>query len=336
MSEELNQSPDAQQGPEVERQGPPEAAAGRAQGQQPASEIYIQPEERAYAGQPHYPPLPEMYAQAPGGPHIQNPYSAPAPGAPGFAPQPAYRYEALVRAQPLPLAQSLRELPAQYRKILLRPGVPSFAEEQGKAEWGVIWLQIFLLMVFETMLALPVGLGYIPALNNSLSSVGAAPLSSSVFLIALTVGVIVFAPIAFFIQVGIQYLLGRAFQGRGQFTQQAYNQLLFQVPTTFLISLLYVIMTPFLSDMASVLSVTSGSVAPLPVNGVGLAVVLLMGLLAWAISIYAIVLNVFAIMASHRISGGRATGVVLIPYAVLLVLYAGCICAGVFAALGGM
>jgi len=330
MSEELDHSSDAQQESQV---GPQETAAERGQ-RQPVSEIYIQPEETVSAGQPHYPPLPDMYAQAPGGPRIQNPPLAPAPGAAGFGQPPVSRYEMVARTQPLPLAQAIRELPVQYRKILLRPGVRSFAEEQGKAEWGIVWLQILLLVVFETMLALPLGLGYIPTLNSSLSAVGAAPLSSSFFLTALTIGVLLVAPIAFFVQVGIQYLLGRAFQGRGQFVQQAYNQLLFQVPTTFFVSLLYLIMTPFLSDMAAVLSVTPGSVAPPPVDGAGLALVLLLGLLAWAVNIYAIVLNVFAIMASQRLSGGRATGVVLIPYVVLLVLYAGCVCAGMFALSG--
>jgi hypothetical protein len=337
MSEELNHSSDAQERSEVEQQRPQEAAADRTQGQ-PASEIYIQPQEIEFAGRPHYPPLPEVYAQTPEMPRMHNPYVAPAPGSgvAGFAPPPVYGYEAVARVQPLPPGRALRELPVQYRKILLRPGVRSFSEEQGKAEWGIIWLQILLLVVFEAILALPVGLEYIPAFNGSLSTAGAAPLSSSVFLIALTIGVLIFAPIAFFVQAGAQYLMGRAFQGTGQFRQQAYNQLLFQVPTTFLISLLYLIMTPFLGDMTSLFSLTPGSVAPPPMNGPGLAVVLLVGLLAWVISIYALVLNIFAIMASHRISGGRATGVVLIPYAVLLVLYAGCICAGVFAVLGSM
>lgn len=331
MSEELDQASDAQQ----ESQVGPQAAAAESGQRQAASEIYIQPEETAYAGQPRYPPLPDMYAtQAPDGLRTQDPYSAPPLGAPTFAPPPASRYETAARIQPLPLAQAMRELPVQYRKILLRPGVRSFAEEQDKAEWGIVWLQILLLVIFETMLALPVGLGYIPAFNSSLSAVGAAPLSSSFFLTALTIGVLLFAPLAFFLQVGVQYLLGRAFQGRGQFVQQAYNQLLFQVPTAFLISLLYLIMTPFLSDLAAMFILTPGSVAPPPVNGAGLALALLLSLVAWAINVYAIVLNVFAIMASQRLSGGKATGVVLIPYAVLLVLYAGCVCAGVFALSG--
>lgn len=320
---------------------------------QPASEVYIQPEEIAPAGQPQYPPPPESYTQAgqpprienpyaasQEPPRIQNPYAAPAigSGAPGFAPPPAYGYgyEPFPQAQPLPLGQAIRDLPAQYRKILFKPGPRSFAEEQSKAEWGIIWIQILFLMVFEAILALPVGLVEIPMLNSALSAGGAAPISSSTFLTVATIAVIVFAPIAFFALVGIQYLLGRAFQGRGQFKQQAYNQLLFQVPTIFITSLLYLIMTPFLGGMASMLAVTPGSTTVPSVNPLGLIVILVVGLLAWAISIYGIVLNIFSIMAAQRISGGRATGVVLIPYAVLLVLYFGCVCASTLVTLSSI
>jgi hypothetical protein len=319
---------------------------------QPTSEVYIQPEEIAPAGQLQYPPPPESYAQVGQPPRIQNPYAAPqeppriqnpyaAPatgyGAPGSAPPVyGYGYEPIPQAQPLPLGQAIRELPAQYRKILFKPGPRSFAEEQGKAEWGIIWIQILFLMVFEAILALPVGLVDIPVLNSSLSAAGAAPISSSTFLTVATIAVVVFAPIAFFALVGIQYLLGRAFQGRGQFKQQAYNQLLFQVPTIFITSLLYLIMTPFLGGMASMLAVTPGSTTIPSVNPLGLVVILVVGLLAWAISIYGIVLNIFSIMAAHRISGGRATGVVLIPYAVLLVLYFGCVCASTLVTLSSI
>ena len=335
---------------------------------QPAAEVYVQPQEIAPAGQPQYPPLPESYVQpqmqppsmqnpyaqpqepprmqnpyAPpqGQPsRIQNPYAMPGTGysAPVFAPPPAYGYgyEYETVSQPLPLGQAMRELPGQYRKILFKPGPRSFAQEQGKAEWGIIWIQILFLIVFEAILALPVGLVDIPILNNSLSTAGAAPISSSVFLTAATIAVIIFAPIAFFALAGIQYLLGRAFRGTGQFKQQAYNQLLFQVPTVFITSLLYLVMTPFLGSMASMLAITPGSTAVPSVNALGLIVVLVVGLLAWAVSIYGIVLNVFSIMAAHRISGGRATGVVLIPYGVLLVLYFGCICASTLVTLGNL
>ena len=42
---------------------------------------------------------------------------------------------------------------------------------------------------------------------------------------------------------------------------------------------------------------------------------------ALGLFVYSLVLNVFSIMAAHRMSGGRASGVVLIPYGVFVVLY---------------
>jgi hypothetical protein len=47
---------------------------------------------------------------------------------------------------------------------------------------------------------------------------------------------------------------------------------------------------------------------------------LLGGLVAFGISIYTIVLHIFSIMAVHRLSGGKATAVVLLPVAVGILL----------------
>jgi hypothetical protein len=102
-----------------------------------------------------------------------------------------------------------------------------------------------------------------------------------------------------------------------------YNQMLFQVPTIFIITALYLVMTPFLGSLT-----TFSSTAQLSnFNPLALIVVLLVDLAASGIGIYSVILNVFAIMAAHRLSGGRGTGAVLIPYGVLLVLYFGCVCA---------
>ncbi|MGH2479391.1 MAG: hypothetical protein ACRDHW_07035, partial [Ktedonobacteraceae bacterium] len=56
-----------------------------------------------------------------------------------FAPPPGYDFmPPLQISHPLPLNQAVRELPRQYWKILAKPGVRAFAEEHGKAEWGII------------------------------------------------------------------------------------------------------------------------------------------------------------------------------------------------------
>jgi hypothetical protein len=45
-----------------------------------------------------------------------------------------------------------------------------------------------------------------------------------------------------------------------------------------------------------------------------------LGLVAFGVSIYAIVLHIFSIMAVHRLSGGKATAVVLLPIAIGILL----------------
>ena len=47
---------------------------------------------------------------------------------------------------------------------------------------------------------------------------------------------------------------------------------------------------------------------------------LLGGLVAFGAGIYTIILHIFSIMAVHRLSGGKATAVVLIPAGVVLLL----------------
>src|SRR5262249_36073154 len=103
-------------------------------------------------------------------------------------------------------------------------------------------------------------------------------------------------PVSFFILVGIQYLIARAFQGQGNFLTQGYATLLYQVP----------------------INVASYILGLIPIFG---------AIAGFALYIYSIVLNVYAIMAVHRLSGGKATAVVLIPIAVLFLLVILCLVA---------
>ncbi len=103
-------------------------------------------------------------------------------------------------------------------------------------------------------------------------------------------------PVSFFILVGIQYLIAKAFQGEGRFLTQSYTTLLYQVP----------------------IYAASYVLGLIPILG---------GIAGFALYIYSIVLNVFSIMAVHRLSGGKATAVVLIPIAVLLLLVFLCLIA---------
>jgi Yip1 domain len=101
---------------------------------------------------------------------------------------------------------------------------------------------------------------------------------------------IIMAPMFFFIGMGILYGLARAFGGQGKFVTQCYTYLLFSVP----------------------IGIVSGVVFTLiPVAGSFIAI---------ALGIYGIVLTILSLKAVHRLSGGKATAVVLIPAGVVLLV----------------
>ncbi|HXL35811.1 MAG TPA: YIP1 family protein, partial [Ktedonobacteraceae bacterium] len=186
-----------------------------------------------------------------------------------------------------------QELPNQYIRVLTKPSAQSFAEEMGKADWGMVWIQLLIWALIGTILGLiraAIGLAGLSFVSNNTfnpAAITALTVSGSTFSF-------ISVPVFFFILVGIQYLLAKAFQGQGNFLTQSYTTLLFEVP----------------------INIVSYLLAFIPILG---------GIAGFALSIYGIVLNVFAIMAVHRLSGGKAVGVVLIPIAVLILLAFLCI-----------
>lgn len=340
MSEDFNQLPG-----EPEQPGQPPAAPQES-GHQQAFESIV-PEQPMM---PQYPPSPEFYAHMPvvesaQAPAAGVPFQAPAqgtpgfpppmPGAPVFAPPPGYGYpppgygfEPVPPAQPLPLGQAIRGLPGQYKKILFKPGVRSFSEEQGKADWGIIWIQLLFLMIVQAVVSIPLFLAY----NHAFSASGSADMSvfsSPAFFVLEIILEVIFVPAGFFITVGLQYMIARAFKGLGNFKTQAYNQLLFQVPMGVVSSLLSIILSTYVGNsLANSLSILSASSSGTPTyttttpttSGPLLLLLLVFDLCSLAISVYSIVLNVFSIMAAQRMTGGRATASVLIPYGIFILL----------------
>jgi Yip1-like protein len=236
----------------------------------------------------------------------QNPYGAPPPQNPYGTPPPqygtppsqqgGYGYGYVPPQQaPRPLGQAIQELPNQYIKILTKPSVQSFAEEMGKADWAIVWVQLLAIAIVGTIFGL-IG----SAINAASSSFGSASGFNPGAILALTISGSTFSfisvPLYFFILVGIQYLIARAFQGQGRFLTQSYTTLLYQVP----------------------INIASYVLGLIPFVG---------GIAGAALFIYGIVLNVYSIMAVHRLSGGKATAVVLIPIAVLFLLVFLCVLA---------
>lgn len=343
------------------REVPPAPAPAVSQQAQPAAPLSESIIPELPVERPVYPPPPEFYAQAPAVEPNRQPaapawpvppgvpvYQPPMPGAPGFPPQPMpgapifpppmqglpplppgyvympiqrpafpYDFPPIPPVEPLPVGQAVRDLPRQYKKILFKPGVRSFLEEQGRAEWGIIWVQLLFQVFLGVLLSIP---DIIFANNNS----SVAGSSSSLILIETLVAAIL-GPAFFFAGVGIQYLLARLFKGHGSYKQQAYNQLLYSIPLGVIVSLgtaLFTSVTSGSSLMTFYLNPTSSSSTPAPIlNGGYLIALLVVYMVLFTIGIYEIVLNVFSIMATHRMTGGKAAGVVLIPYGVLVLLY---------------
>jgi len=265
--------------------------------------------QNPYEGQGQPPSGADPYSgygtpQNPYGAPPQNPYASPPPQDPSATPpqqygtppyqQGGYGYGyAPPQQAPRSIGQAIQELPNQYIRVLTKPSVQTFAEEMGKADWAMVWIQLIIWALFGTIIGLIASA--LRLASSSLIGTGGANFNS---FLALTASGNTFAfisvPITFFILVGIQYLLAKAFKGEGNFLTQGYTTLLFEVP-------IYII---------------SYLLGLIPILG---------GIAGFALLIYGWVLNVFAIMAVHRLSGGKAAAVVFIPIAVLLLLVFLCV-----------
>ncbi len=224
----------------------------------------------------------------------QGPYGYPPQGPYGVPPfqQPGYGYAA-PPAAPLPLGEAIRQLPQQYIKVLTKPSAATFAEEQGKAAWNIVWVQLLGLGVIFGVLVFLIFQLVLPGVLNNLSSSN-SPAAGMVaviegFAVGFALVEIILIPLFYFITVGIYYLIAKAFGGQGTFLAQSYSSTLFYVPLTIISSVIGLI--PFLGSLAGI-----------------------------AVFIYEIVLGVYMMMAVHRLTGGKATLVVLFPIIVLFAL----------------
>src|SRR6185312_15634826 len=237
-------------------------------GTPPPQEFYGSPQQEPYGAPPQQgpygvPPPPGPY----GVPPQQGPYGAPPQGF--YGPPPGYSYN-MPQSSPLPLGEAIGQLPNQYIKVLTKPSALTFAQEMGKASWDIIWVQLIIYAIIAAIL------GYAAnALQpNRFNSAGTSTLSPNVgqlILLGSSIGSIVFVPLFFFAGVGIIYLIAKAFGGTGTFRTQSYTTLLITVP----------------------FGLVSGILGLVPILG---------SFVGFAFFVYQIVLNIFSVMAVHRLS----------------------------------
>lgn len=158
----------------------------------------------------------------------------------------------------------------------------------GKASWSVVWIQLLGFAFISGVIFALLGLLDLAIRGTTLSALGLALGVLAVALIAFTLVLALF-----FIHTGIFYLFAKMAGGQGTFLAQSYTTLLFLVPSGIIVEVLTLVLgfVPF-------------------VNWLPIAV--------WLI--YNVVAQVFVIMAVHRLSGGKATTVVLVPPVVIPVV----------------
>lgn len=209
---------------------------------------------------------------------------------------------------PLPLNEALRQLPNQYIRVLTKPSEEVFEEELYKSSWNISIVQLLIMIVAGIILPIIASLlspTMVSTYVANSTSIGMSQqalrellISPSISAIFLKIIVIL---VAFFIGVSAQFLLAKAFSGYGTFLTQSYATLLYQVPV-------------------SIISAALNLLGAIPVAGT--MIVELIGLVLF---FYSVVLNIYQIMATHHLSRGRATAVVLLSYAIVLFFLLFCV-----------
>ena len=225
-------------------------------------------------------------------------YPPPPSGAYGGAAGGAGAYGAAYAAplgQPVPAGMS--HIWQKWINVTTKPGVASFNQELPTANWSDIWISL-------------IGLGILTAITGAIAALYTVQTftipqgNGTTTTVHIPGGVswftIIGVPLGFFIGVAILFLVAKIFGGTGTFLQQSYAMALFYVPIQAVTALLGLL--PVLGGIASI-----------------------------ALGIYEIILAVFAIAASQRLTAGKSVAVVLLPAAI--VLFFTCAALVVFAAI---
>lgn len=197
------------------------------------------------------------------------------------------------------LERTIRAFTRRYFYVLTKPSIAIFAQEMEEAEWNLVWIQLFGWM---TVLGI---LGLLTLLITSfvLGITGRLDITTLSSILSLTFFLALFIPLLLFVDTVLTYLTARALGGRGTLLAQSYTSLLFQIP---------------LSTIVSVVTL-------IPTVGIYLG-----ALLGCGAFIYGLVLQMFVVVAVHRVEARTAITAVFLP-ALIGLLLACCLIAFVLA-----
>lgn len=195
--------------------------------------------------------------------------------------------------KPLQISQAIWQLPRQYVKVMFKPSAQTFREELGKAGWGIVLIQFYLLIVITVALTYLAHIIPGSALHTT-SAVNIGPFKPFTFLPSPYNG-IAFILGSFLIGLITAYVFSRLMGGRGRLVTHTYGLLLCTIP----------------------LVTISGALLLIPASG---SLVALLVFLIGLLFVYRLFLHIRIIMVTHGLSGGKATLIVLIIPLIFLVL----------------
>ena len=186
----------------------------------------------------------------------------------------------LLSAQRPSFGKAVFDLPQQYFDAIINPGVELFTTAKRRANWGLIWFQLFVFLLITLLLEI----GFL-LLQSSLHGVQGPFLSWFLPVVITDLMATLIGIAGFFLGEGILFLIARGFRGEGSFQEQCHAGLVLAIP------------------WGIVLFIASSA---LP--------------LAVFFSLYALVLQINVLMAVHHLSRGRAISTLLVFIGVVFVV----------------
>lgn len=204
----------------------------------------------------------------------------------------------------LPFWPMVRQFPRQYWRVLTKPNIVTFYYEKSKASWSGVWAQVVGFALLNALIASCIltitsfttltqpSPGHTPPPLPGLS-----PLQGSLtFGILAGILIMLVTIFGYFFQAGVFYLAARLFGGRGPFLDHCYCMALIIVPID------------LISAALSYILLYVPSFSPRIASTIGLVTF-----------VYGLILQVFMVMAVHRLSGFRSAAAVILAALLLAI-----------------